>query len=131
MSPPPLILYDGICGLCQRSVRFILRWERMPEFHFLPLQSDKGRELLRKHGVPADTDAIVLIESNEARTGADAALLICKRLRAPVRWLTAFRVLPRSWRDGLYRAVAKRRYRWFGKTDTCELPSPEHAERFL
>lgn len=134
MNPPPaqpVVLYDGVCGLCQRSVRFLLRHERDDSLLFAALQSETGLRLLRDHNLPADLDAMALIHGEEAWTGADAALRLCRHLKAPYRWLAAFRVIPRPLRERIYRRVANTRYQRFGKTETCPLPAPNQAERFL
>jgi len=96
----------------------------------MTLQSEPAQALLKQYGIPADVDAMVLIEAGQAHMGAEAALRIARYLRPPPRWLAAFRILPRGLREKLYRALAARRYRWFGKTETCELPAPENADRF-
>lgn len=132
MTPrPPLVLYDGHCGLCQRSVRFLLRYERSDLLRFAALRSPLGQQLLRERGVPEEVDALVFIEGERTLTGADAALALCAYLKTPIRWLRLFGVLPAPLRARLYRAVARRRYRWFGQTETCPLPAPEQSERFL
>jgi predicted DCC family thiol-disulfide oxidoreductase YuxK len=127
----PVVLYDGVCGLCQRSVRFLLRHERGERLRFAALSSETGRRLLRERGVPDGTDAMVLVEPEATHVGADAALALCGYLRWPYRWLRGFRILPAGLRRRLYGAVAARRRRWFGTTETCELPAPGQADRFL
>ncbi|MCC5847989.1 MAG: DUF393 domain-containing protein [Verrucomicrobia bacterium] len=132
MNPEePLVLYDGQCGLCQRSVRFLLRHEKAPVLKFASLQSDFGQSLLKKHDLKTDLSEMVLIENGEVKTGPEGALQSCRYLKAPARWLAVGRVLPPPLRRGLYRFVARRRYRWFGKSDVCALPAPEQSDRFL
>jgi len=127
----PLVLYDGHCGLCQRSVRFLLRHERGPVLHFAALTSGTGKKWLSERGVDPDVDAMVFVDAEETLTGPDAALALCAYLKAPYRWLRGLRVFPAGVRRLGYRAIARRRYRWFGKTESCPLPSPDQAERFL
>jgi predicted DCC family thiol-disulfide oxidoreductase YuxK len=127
----PLVLYDGHCGLCQRSVRFLLRHERGAELKFAALTSDTGRRLRKERGVSDDIDSIIFLDAERTLTRSDAALALCAYLRHPWRALRVFRVLPRPLRDALYRGIARRRYRWFGQTETCPLPAPGQAERFL
>lgn len=127
----PVLLYDGPCTLCQRSVRFILRWEKEPKLHFASLQSETGRSLQQQHSLPDDLDAVVLIDPDGAFTGSDAALRVCLYLRLPWRLFAVLRHLPSAPFQFLYRAVAKRRNRWFGRSQDCPIPAPEVSERFL
>ncbi len=127
----PLVLYDGHCGLCQRSVRFLLRHEREPVLRFAALGSETGQKWLREREVDSGVDAMVLIEADRTLQGPDAALALCVYLKRPYRWLRGLRIFPAPIRRLGYRAIARRRYRWFGKTESCPLPSPEQAERFL
>lgn len=132
MNPEePLVLYDGECGLCQRSVRFLLRHEKAAVLKFAPLQSELGESLLKQHGLKTDLGEMVLIENGEVKTGPEGALASCRYLKAPARWLSVGRLLPPPVRRGLYRFVARRRIRWFGKADLCSLPDPEQSDRFL
>lgn len=127
----PLVLYDGHCGLCQRSVRFLLRHEREPLLRFAALSSRTGQSWLRERGVDQDVDALVLVEAECTRIGPDAALALCAYLKAPWRWLRALSLFPLGLRQAVYRGIAGKRYRWFGKTESCPLPAPGQADRFL
>ncbi|HEX9782543.1 MAG TPA: DCC1-like thiol-disulfide oxidoreductase family protein [Opitutaceae bacterium] len=133
--PPaePVLLFDGVCHLCQRSVRFVLRHERRPALLFCTLQSPAGRDLLERHGLdPGYTGSLVLIAEGKARTRSDAALFLARHLRAPWSWIRAFRLLPRPWRDWLYDIVAKRRYRWFGRDESfCLIPDARLRARLI
>ena len=126
----PLVLFDGRCHLCARSVRFVLRRERRPYHHFAPLESALAQRLLIKHGVSSDIDAIVLVEGEHVYTHSSAALRLCTALRWPWKACTAFLVVPRCIRDAVYRWIAKRRYRWFGQSDTCLVPKNRWTDRF-
>jgi predicted DCC family thiol-disulfide oxidoreductase YuxK len=127
-----IILFDGVCNLCEGSVRFVLKRDRGACFRFASLQSEVGRRFLEEHGLPPGGMAsVVLIEDGSAYLRSDAALRVARRLSGPWRLLWAFRVLPRFVRDGVYDWIASHRYRWFGKHELCELPSPAHRERFL
>lgn len=128
---PPTILFDGVCNLCNASVNFVL--DRDPgTFLFGSLQSEAAQELLYAAGI-ADhgLTSMVLIEGGRAYTESDAVLRIAGQLPGPVRLLTAFRVVPAWIRDPVYRWVARNRYRWFGRLDTCRLPTPELQARFI
>lgn len=127
-----VVLFDGVCNLCSWSVRFILERDPGNYFRFASLQSEAGQRLLREHGLPEDDlFSVILVEDGRAYLRSDAALRIARRLRGGWRLLTAFRVLPRIVRDPLYNLVATHRYRWFGKQDSCMVPTPELRERFL
>lgn len=128
----PVMLFDGVCVLCSRSVRFVLRHERDHALLFAPMQSRAGQMLLARHGLPpADWDSFVLIDGDRVLTKSRAALAVMRRLRAPWRWLRVATVVPRSLADRLYDWVARNRYGWFGRNDACFLPSPEERARCL
>jgi predicted DCC family thiol-disulfide oxidoreductase YuxK len=131
MNRLPVLLYDGPCSLCQRSVRFILRREREPRLHFASLDSEPGRELRQQYAIPAEVDAVVLIDQDGATWGSDAAFRVCGMLKMPWRLFYPLRHLPSPPFQFLYRFVANRRGKWFGRTDDCPLPDPDQAERFL
>ena len=116
----PLVLYDGTCGLCAKSVRWILRHEADHELKFAPIQGETTDALRATYpGIPASVDTIILIADGKAH------------LRRPWRWIYAFRWLPGFVLNGFYRLVAALRYRMFGRVDSCEIPSPENRVRFL
>lgn len=128
----PLVLYDGTCGLCARSVRWILRHESDHELKFAPIQGETTDALRGKYpNIPQTVDSVILIEGGRAHLRSKALLYLGKHLRAPWRWLYAFRWLPGFVLNGIYRIVAALRYRLFGRVDACELPSPENRARFL
>lgn len=137
MAPHPVILFDGVCNLCNGFVRFVV--ERDPEgrFHFASLQSDFAREALAPHDVdPEELSTVFLLvdrgtERERLLERSDAALAVMRELGPGWRFLALARYLPRFVRDGVYRFVAKRRYRWFGRRDECPLPTPETSARFL
>ena len=128
----PLVLFDGFCNLCSRSIDFIMRRDAAGRFRFGALQSAEAREvLLRVDAAPDTFDSIVLVQGRGVLTHSDAVIEIARWLGFPWRILGAARVVPRPLRDGVYRWVAKNRYRWFGRRTTCRVPSPEEASRFL
>jgi predicted DCC family thiol-disulfide oxidoreductase YuxK len=135
MSPETghgIVLFDGVCNLCNASVRFIVRHDAAGYFHFAPLQSGVGVRMLEEHGVPTgELSSVVLIEDGRAFTQSDAALRIARRLSRPWPLLWAGRVLPEFIRDRVYRWVAANRYGWFGRSDVCQLAPPGISERFL
>lgn len=126
------MLYDGVCGLCAKSVRWILRHERDHEIRFAPLQGDTAAAMRAKHPeIPADIETVVFVDGERVHLRSKAFLHMAKHLRAPWRWIHAFRWWPAVLGDLGYRLVAALRYKLFGKHDTCEIPSPEHRARFL
>lgn len=132
-SHQPLLLFDGECGLCARSIRFVLDRERSDRLHFASLQSSLGREIVTKHGFdPDEVSTLVLVEENgRVSRRSTAALRVAKELRWPWRWAPVFLLVPRFLRDGVYRIIAKHRLRFFGNADSCRLPTPSETSRFL
>jgi len=129
----PVLLFDGVCNLCNGWVQFVMAREREPRLVFAPLQSGIGRELLAEHGLAGETrpDSLVLVEDGKAYVRSDAALRIASQLRAPWSWMRASRIVPAGLRDSIYDWVARNRYRWFGRKDECPLPTPAQRARFL
>ena len=127
-----VILFDGVCNLCNGFVQFVIRRDPAARFQFAALQSAAGQALLAAHQLPApaEPESIVLVEGGRAYTHSGAVLRILRRLPG-WGWLYAFRVLPRVLRDAVYRWVARHRYRWFGREETCMMPTPELRARFL
>lgn len=138
----PVVLFDGKCNLCNGAVQFIIDHERDTELAFASLQSEEGQALLEKTagkdrtaqitgGVEGDPSTIVLIDGDEAYTHSTAALRIAKHLTWPWRIVRIGVMFPRFFRDAMYRFIARNRYRWFGKSETCRVPTPELRARFL
>jgi predicted DCC family thiol-disulfide oxidoreductase YuxK len=127
-----VIVFDGVCALCNRWVRFLLRFDRRGRYRFAAMQGTHGRALLQQHGLdPDDPLSFLLLDRGRAWTDTDAILQVVGGLGGAWRIVTVLRVLPRAWRDGAYRVLARNRYRWFGRHDRCYLPAPEQAARFL
>jgi predicted DCC family thiol-disulfide oxidoreductase YuxK len=134
----PILLYDGVCGLCNGLVQSVLRRDRKASFRFAALQSELATRLLARHGVKADNLDTVYVVVNPDQPGdsllarSDAVLYVLGQLGTVWR-ATAFAlaVLPRFLRDWGYNFVARHRYRIFGRYDTCPIPSPETRSRFL
>jgi predicted DCC family thiol-disulfide oxidoreductase YuxK len=98
-----------------------LKRDKKKQFSFVSLQSDKGRALVSEFKIAAETDSVILIYQNKAFTHSEAALEISKFLPAPWKWFAVFSFIPKNLRDGIYRWIAKNRYRWFGKRNTCRV----------
>lgn len=130
MGSNPVVLFDGVCNLCNGAVAWILERDKRGEFRFASLQSKAAREVV---GEQFDSlpDSIVLVDGEGVHVRSDAVLRIGKRLGFPYSLLGWGRVLPGFVRDAVYSLVARNRYRWFGRMDQCMLPKPEWKARFL
>lgn len=126
-----IVLFDGECNLCNSSVQFIIKRDPAGYFKFASLQSETGRELLKQYGVSHQIDSLIVIENQRVFSKSSAALQICRKLNGFWRFLSVLRVLPPFIRDFLYDLVAKNRYNWFGKRESCMLPTAEMKKRFL
>jgi predicted DCC family thiol-disulfide oxidoreductase YuxK len=126
-----IILFDGVCNLCNNSVQFIIKRDPTAYFQFASLQSDVGVKLRKTYDLPTHIDSVVLIENNKVFVKSNAALHICKHLKGMWKLLFVLKLLPQFIRDGLYEIVAKNRYKWFGKRDQCMLPDQNRKDRFL
>lgn len=124
-----VVLFDGVCNLCSQSVQLIIKQDKQDAFRFAALDSDYGRAMVAKYQVAADS--IVLIENEQAYTQSDAALRIARRLSGIYPLLYAAIVIPKFIRDRVYRLIARNRYRWFGKRQSCWMPSPQLSKKFL
>jgi len=127
-----IVLFDGNCGVCSRTVQFIIRRDPEANFKFLALESPLASELLEKGKFSAETDSIVLINRDgHYEDRSDAVLSILSRLKGPSRFLSVFRFVPKYIRDFAYATFAKHRYKIFGENTACLLPSKELQDRFL
>ena len=133
---PDTILFDGVCNLCNGFVQFIIRHDPQGRFRFAALQSEAGRALLLAHGVApatlaADPDSVLLLSGGQLYSHSTAVLRIARGLGGGWQLAALGGVLPRAWRDGIYRFIARHRYRWFGRQESCLLPTAELKNRFL
>lgn len=130
----PIVLFDGVCNVCNRSVNYIIDRDPESRFRFASQQSEAGRRILEGFGhtvSPADPETIVVVDRGRVYEQSGALLRIARHMRGAWPLLTALLVVPRPLRDWLYRAAAARRYRWFGRSDTCRVPTQELRARFL
>ena len=131
MQNQSVILFDGVCNLCNGAVTFVISRDKKNVFRFAPLQSEAAQQLLQQHGVLKKMDSIVVIEGEQLFQKSIAALKIAKHFPWYWQWLLVFWIVPRPLRDAVYDVIAKNRYRWFGKQDVCMIPTPELRARFL
>ncbi len=132
MEQNSIILFDGICNLCNHTVQFIIKNDPNKKFLFTSLQSDTGIELLKKYGLSTiDFKSFILIKGDKVYTKSTAALKIARQLKKPVRFLYGFIIIPKFIRDFFYSIIASNRYRLFGKNSVCMVPSPENISRFI
>jgi predicted DCC family thiol-disulfide oxidoreductase YuxK len=126
-----IILFDGICNLCSSSVRFIIQRDPGREFKFASLQSEAGKQYIEQYNIQETIDSIVLIKGGKVYLESTAALKIASRLKWPWRIFGILQGVPKPVRDRLYRWIAKNRYKWFGRDESCMLPSKENRDRFI
>lgn len=135
-SASPIILFDGVCNLCNASVQFVIERDPTAIFRFSALQSDFGRAILAKNGLYTEgslsaLNSIILLENDVVYDRSTAALRIAKRLSGGIQLMAVFLIVPKFMRDFFYKIIAKNRYRWFGKQESCWLPTKELKARFL
>jgi predicted DCC family thiol-disulfide oxidoreductase YuxK len=131
-SKKSVILFDGVCNLCNASIDFTLKRDKKNQFLVGALQEEAGKTLLSKFEVnPEYLDSLVLIEDEKAYFRSTAALKIAKNLSGLWPLLYGLIILPSGLRDGIYDWIGRNRYRWFGKKTTCRLPTPEEKAKFL
>ena len=123
-----IIFYDGLCGLCDRSVQFIIRHDKEKKFRFAALQSDFALQVL---GEKKLADSFILYENDIVSERSTAALKVCKTLGGYLGMLYIFILIPKKLRDEIYSWIARNRYKWFGKFDACKIPTPEQKDLFI
>jgi predicted DCC family thiol-disulfide oxidoreductase YuxK len=128
-----IILFDGVCNLCNTAVQFVIQHDKKDVFRFVALQSELGRDILNHIGISTkNIDSIILYEPGVAYYYKSAAAIeIAKSLGGFWHLGTLFRIIPTGIRNQLYDFIAKNRYKWYGKKDSCMLPSPELKSKFL
>ena len=128
-----IILFDGVCNLCESSVRFVIKHDAKDQFRFVALQSELGLKILAHIGINSKhIDSVILYEPGIAYYyKSTAALQIAKHLGGFFHFGTVFRIIPTTLRNALYDYIAKNRYAWYGKKEACLLPTPELKAKFL
>jgi predicted DCC family thiol-disulfide oxidoreductase YuxK len=126
-----IILFDGICNFCNASVQFIIKRDPQAHFRFASLQSEVGKKMLTKYKIPQDMNSFIFIDGAKYYTKSSAALTVCKHLKGFWKWFYVFILVPRPIRDCLYHFIARNRYKWFGKKESCMIPTSDIRNRFL
>ncbi|RYG21134.1 MAG: DUF393 domain-containing protein [Chitinophagaceae bacterium] len=128
----PVVFFDGFCNLCNGAVQFIIGRDKKNIFHFSSLQSDYAQEILKKLTPnEGQSETMVVMEGGKIYERSTAALRVARRLDGFWPLLYGFIIIPRFIRDAIYQYVAKNRYKWFGKQESCWVPTPELKDKFL
>ncbi|MEA1932429.1 MAG: thiol-disulfide oxidoreductase DCC family protein [Euryarchaeota archaeon] len=128
----PILLFDGVCNLCNGAIQFIIPRDPEGTIRFAPLQSDLGERVQESAGLSTDDlETVVLVDDGMAYTKSDAAIRVGEHLGGVYRLLSLGRLLPRGLRDRIYDFVAENRYDWFGKKDQCMIPDDDVSDRFV
>ena len=122
-----VILFDGICNLCNGTVDFLIKRDRNKQFRFVALQSVTGKILIQKFNIPPATESVIAIKQNLIYFESDAAIEIARLLPFPWKLAILIKIIPKKLRDYIYRIIAKNRYKWFGKTESCRILSEENT----
>jgi len=127
----PVILFDGVCNLCNNSVQFVIKRDSQELFKYASLQSGFGQQLLKEFNLPADKfNSFILFQDNRIYTRSTGALKMLTQLKG-WKWTGIFFIVPRFIRDGIYNLIARYRYQWFGKRNECMIPTQELKARFI
>jgi len=127
-----VVLFDGVCTLCTRWVKFLLRYDTSPVFKLVSVQSEKGQAILKAAEFPTTYfETLILVQEGKIYTQSTAIIMVLSQLSSPWKWLQVGRIIPSVLIDPVYHFVATRRYRLFGRHSACYLPSLEQQDRFL
>ena len=128
----PVILFDGVCNLCNASVQFIIKRDKKQIFRFAALQSQFGQKVVDSFNLSdKKIDSVILLENNSVKIKSEAALRIAKQLGGIYSLLYVFIILPKFFRNSVYDFIARNRYSWFGKNESCMIPTPELKRLFI
>lgn len=132
MEEAPVILFDGVCNFCNYWVNFAIKRDRRKKLKFTTLQGQAAKQLLSQYHInPTSLSSVIFIDKGKAYTQSSAAIRICKYLAGGWKLFYGFMIIPKFIRDFFYNIIARNRYRWFGKKESCMVPTPELRERFL
>ena len=127
-----ILLFDGVCNLCNGFVQFVIKRDPQAIFRFAALQSEAGQTLLQKANMPTkELSTVVLYENGKFYTHSDVPLRVVRKFGGAWPLLYGFVIIPKFIRDGIYNWIARNRYRWFGKRESCMIPTPDLKARFL
>lgn len=127
----PVILFDGVCNLCNSSVQFVIKHDPKRQFRFASIQGDYGQQVLKQFHLPPDSlNSFILLKDNQIYTHSTGALKVAKQLSGAWPLLYAFIIIPAFIRNAVYQFIANNRYKWFGKKESCAIPSPELKSLF-
>ncbi len=128
----PILFFDGVCNLCNGFVQFVIKRDPKAVFRFAPLQSEEGREVLENANLSTEElSTVVLYWKGEIYTHSDVPLEVAKLLGGGWQLFYIFRIIPKGIRNAIYDWVARNRYRWFGRKESCMIPTPDLKSRFL
>ena len=132
MTDAPVILFDGVCNFCNYWMNFAIKRDKYNQLRFAPLQGEAAKQLLPKYHLnPTSLSSVIFIDKGKAYTQSSAALRICKYLNGGWKLFYGLIIIPKFIRDFFYNIIARNRYKWFGKKESCMVPTPELRERFL
>ncbi|MEO6537891.1 MAG: thiol-disulfide oxidoreductase DCC family protein [Ferruginibacter sp.] len=132
MSNHPIILFDGICNLCNGAVQYVIKKDPSAKFKFSSLQSETGQKLLSDYQVETNNfNSFVLIQNGKVYFKSTAALKVARQLNGAMKLLYGFIIVPAFIRDSIYNVISNNRYKWFGKKEECMLPGPALETRFV
>ncbi len=128
----PVILFDDICNLCNNSVQYVIKHDSKNIYQFAALQSQAGQALLQKYKLPTTHfNSFLLIQNNNVYQKSTAALMVAKQLSGAIKLIYIFIIVPAFIRNAVYNFIAKNRYKWFGKKDSCMIPNKLLQDKFL
>ena len=128
----PILLFDGVCNLCNSSVQTLIKMDKTGKFRLASLQSEVGQALLEKFSLPKEElSSVVLIDKEKAYLRSDVPLEVLRKLGSGWQFFYVFKIIPKFLRDTIYNFIAQNRYRWFGKEEACMIPTAEVRGRFL
>ncbi len=128
----PVVLFDGVCNFCNGMINFIISQDKKGVLRFAPLQSNAGKRLIESYGIPAEKfESFILIYKGKALKTSSAALTLFNQLPWYWKWMQIFWIVPPFVRNGVYKLIARNRYKWFGKNESCMVPTAEMRERFM
>ena len=132
MIQQPVIFFDGVCNLCNASVQFVIAHDKKDQFGFTALQGDYAKEILPKFNADLEKlNTILLLEDGKLYTKSSAALRVARKLNGLIPLLYAFIIVPKIFRDWVYDIIAKNRYRWWGRQESCWVPTPDLKSKFI